>query len=398
MTQYRGHFSDGKTARQHDVLVETTATGLRATTHDGAVAATWPFDTLRLAEEVYHDRPARFRSPAAPDALLTVHDAAILHDITEATPQFRSRNLLGVHHGWRIVGWSAAAFATAGLLIWALPRLAEPVAAIIPQSWEEALGRKVVNDITLFLSDDSAEDRFCHGDVGLTALEDLTGRLAAGVDTPYQFNVRVVRSKVVNAFAAPGGQVVVLKGLLDKAESPEEVAGVLAHEMAHVVERHATEGIVRALGLTAIIAAISGDTASIGGKSAELGATILALSYSRDVETEADRVGVAMLNAADIRADGLAGFFERLSRGNDDNDEDDDEKGEKEMEKEKSATDGANGDKDSSERKNRLLNLFSTHPSGRARAAAIRATGTGQGAAMTSGEWRALKKVCGENE
>ena len=78
-------------------------------------------------------------------------------------------------------------------------------------------------------------------------------------NNPYKFEVTVVKSDVVNAFALPGGYVVVFTGLMKKAETGEEVAGVLGHELNHVLQRHGMERIVKNLGLIAVVSIILGD-------------------------------------------------------------------------------------------------------------------------------------------
>nr|MBI3612912.1 M48 family metallopeptidase [Nitrospirota bacterium] len=105
----------------------------------------------------------------------------------------------------------------------------------IPTEWEQPIG-------------EAARSQFLAGQTvvkegpAVAALQEITKRLAdAASGNPYKFEVTVVRSDIVNAFALPGGYVVVFTGLLKKAESPEEVAGVLAHELNHVLLRHGLE-------------------------------------------------------------------------------------------------------------------------------------------------------------
>ena len=84
----------------------------------------------------------------------------------------------------------------------------------------------------------------------VAAVQEMTHRLTEAIpENPYTFEITVVKSDVVNAFALPGGYIVVFTGLMKKAESPEEVSGVLAHELNHVLQRHGLERIVKQLGL-----------------------------------------------------------------------------------------------------------------------------------------------------
>ena len=121
----------------------------------------------------------------------------------------------------------------------------------------------------------------------------------------------IVESDKVNAYCLPGGYITVFTGLLAKAESADEVAGVVAHEMAHATKRHGLRQVVQSLSLAVAIQALLGDVtgmAALGG-----GIEILIRQgYSRDLESEADAEGLQMMQAAGWSPDGLAAFFERL--------------------------------------------------------------------------------------
>ncbi len=353
---YDGRHSDGRTAARRDVRVSFSGDALVIRAQDNTPVATWKFDDLRLAGEVYRNQPVQLTSATDPDARLSVGDPAF------RTPLFACARHLCARRGpfgerpWlRAAAWGLGAAAFVAALIFALPKLAEPVAALMPVEWENALGEQAV---AKFLE----ETPECAGAAGRRALGRLTGRLAAAVATPYDFTVRVAEVDEVNAFAAPGGQIVIFRGLLEAAGSPDEVAGVLAHEMGHVVERHATEAIVRTIGLSLVFELLVGDASGLVGLGAGIGETLLGLSYSRADEAEADAAAVAMLAAAGIRADGLARFLARL---------------------EEQGGDIPQG-----------LAFLSTHPPGRERAEAVRAAAGAGGPAMPPAEWRALASIC----
>jgi len=116
----------------------------------------------------------------------------------------------------------------------------------------------------------------------------------------------------VNAFAAPGGVIVVFAGLLRDAKSPEEVAGVLAHEIGHVELRHSLKAAIKQLGFQALVSFAFGDLAST--LAGDLVANLTELEFSRDAELEADRYGLARLVAAEVDPRGLPAFFARLAQ------------------------------------------------------------------------------------
>ena len=163
-----------------------------------------------------------------------------------------------------------------------------------------------------------------------------------------------------NAFALPGGWVVVFRGLIEQAEAPEEVAGVLAHEIGHVVHRHGTERIFKALGVRLLVQIVTGGVSDSLMSSA--GEVLLLLSYSREDEAEADAAALDLLAAAGMRNDGLAAFFRRLA----------------ERDAELPAA----------------LRFLSTHPSHGARARDLARPQGPAGEAMSTEDWQALRHIC----
>lgn len=132
--------------------------------------------------------------------------------------------------------------------------------------------------------------------------------------TEIEFTVRVVADDTVNAYALPGGFITVNRGLLVRAERPEEVAGVIAHEMAHVTERHGLERIAQSIGVYAALQLLLGNPEGMLELAAELFAAGTILSYSRSQESEADLVGLDVLRGAQVDPRGMAEFFERMQR------------------------------------------------------------------------------------
>jgi len=126
------------------------------------------------------------------------------------------------------------------------------------------------------------------------------------------FSVTIVESDQVNAFALPGGHIVVFTGLIAKAETPEEVAAVIGHEMAHVTQRHGMRRLVSSVGIIAGFQLLIGDIAGASGAMAELFSLAAINGYSREQETEADLEGIRMLAEAGISPHGAVRFFEKM--------------------------------------------------------------------------------------
>ena len=178
------------------------------------------------------------------------------------------------------------------------------LAIALPDGWRQRLGDAARQSMT-------EGHKQCSDPAGLAALAQLTDRVskAASVSTP--FRVRVYDWSLMNAFAVPGGQIVLTKGLIDKAETADEVAGVLAHEMGHGIELHPETGIIRSIGLAAAVEVMLGGS---GGALANAGLVLAQLDYSRGAERQADQRALELLEGASIAPKGLADFFTRVMK------------------------------------------------------------------------------------
>lgn len=145
------------------------------------------------------------------------------------------------------------------------------------------------------------------------AMQSIVDRLAphAAIDG-LEFEIHVVQSPMINAFALPGGTMVVYTGLIENADNAEQVASVLAHEMAHATKRHGLQRIARSMGIWAGVSLLIGDVGGLIGAGADLFQIASVNSYSRGQETEADEEGARMMHAAGINPSEMAKFFEML--------------------------------------------------------------------------------------
>jgi Zn-dependent protease with chaperone function len=204
------------------------------------------------------------------------------------------------------------------VLAQALPELGDVSGATISPADERRLGERIMRDIRrdpAYLDDPEVADY----------VNTLGARLTARSDAARQeFEFFVVRDPQINAFALPGGFIGIHSGLLIAAQSESEVAGVVAHEIAHVTQRHIArmitqQGQSQLMSLAAMAVAIlaarsNSQVAEAAMVFGQAGVMQSQLNFSRDNEREADRVGVQMLDAAGFDPRGMAAFFERLQR------------------------------------------------------------------------------------
>jgi Zn-dependent protease with chaperone function len=145
------------------------------------------------------------------------------------------------------------------------------------------------------------------------AIETIVSRLAgAAKRSDFEFRVQLVDDAQINAFALPGGQIVVYTGLLKQATRAEQVAGVLGHEMAHVTLRHGVHGAAKQAGLLIAFEVVVGDASGLAGLGEQLALSAATNGYGRGLERAADAEGARMLAASNIDIHGLTEFFAKL--------------------------------------------------------------------------------------
>ena len=186
---------------------------------------------------------------------------------------------------------------------------------ILSESEEIALGREFSREIERDL-------RLYRDPKVVRYVDDLCQTLARHSGRPnIRYYIKVVDTDEVNAFALPGGYLYVNRGLISIAEVESELAGVIAHEIAHVVARHGAKALTRQLGLEIITGIISGrnprGARRIVSQLAGIGGILSMLHHSRTAEREADALAVENLREAGYNPEGVTGFFEKLLEIND---------------------------------------------------------------------------------
>ena len=310
-TSWSGVYYDGRTTTRHPVTIMLAPSGLELHLADGT-RAFWPYRELTQAQGSYSHEPVRLERGDPIAETIVVDDPAFLvalrHFARENAGQFTQPLNRASFTRTIILAGAASIAAIAVVVIWGIPALAELVTPLIPISWEAALGSSLAPQL-------APAERRCTNVRLRDSVDRIVVRLAGTrPDSPYRFQITVVDSPVFNAVAAPGGQIVIYRKLLKFTTTPEDLAGVLAHEMQHVLQRHAMKALVRDLSLAAIVAAVFGDVSGIGAFAVQSARTLTALHYSRETEAEADREGLALLQAARIDPAGMVRFFEVLKK------------------------------------------------------------------------------------
>jgi Zn-dependent protease with chaperone function len=281
-------------------------TVLEITLADGRVAL-WPAGDMLNQPDVAGRTHYVLRWIGDPLARLVTPNPFLLralpHPTRAAPPKGRGR----------LFKWALAAVAAVALQIGVLiPLLADNLAGFIPAEGERALGAATFGHIREALDETGLNPlAVCDTPDGGAALTDLVTRLGPDGGFDPAVTVAVLDHDMINAFALPGGFVVIFRGLIDAADGPDEVAAVLAHEIGHVVSRDPTRHALRSAGSIGVLGLLFGDFA---GGTAVLFLTerLISAQYSQAAENGADDFAHHALAAAGISPGALGQMFESL--------------------------------------------------------------------------------------
>lgn len=365
MSRYPARYYDGLTARSRTVEVEIAATGLAIFDEAGPIIGSWPGEGVRLVERPREGEPVRL-GLAGTTARLIVDDPRIVEPLRQVAPHLLRRHRTSRRTVARIALWAVLAVASlAGIVLVLIPLMSAQLAAVTPDSAKYRLGRTVLVHLVDLLPGPrtTSGGNYCANEDGLAALGRLVERLGADLEDRPTVHAVVVNFRMVNAFALPGGIMVFTRGLLDQAGSPEEIAGIAAHELGHLAHDHSTRALYRSFAVALLIGVLFGDLTG-GTLAGGLAEWLVNTGYSREAERDADAFALERLNAAGIGTQGLADFFVRLEKkhGND---------------------------------SGPLFGLLSTHPATAERLAHIRAAGLpGLRQAMGDEDWTSVRQTC----
>jgi predicted Zn-dependent protease len=309
-------YFDGLRPVPRTALIALTGKGLSLSVDVGPVFF-WDYASIRLPE--HHTIMLRFhreRSGSHTGEMLEIPTGEFATALCARCPslqgsageQARSRN--------RIIGWSMAALASiALLLVYGIPAIANRLGPMVPWSTEVTLGNAVEGQILQQIGN-GGPPRVCTAKAdteGAKALQTLVERLTRHATLPGKPDIKIVDLAMENAFTLPGGKILLMRGLIEKAQSPDEVAGVLAHELGHMVHRDAMRGLIHTGGVSFLIGTLLGDFTGAGALI--LGSKFLIGNrYSRENESEADSFAIEVMTKAggDVRA--LGRFLSRVAR------------------------------------------------------------------------------------
>jgi Zn-dependent protease with chaperone function len=365
MNSGAGIYFDGITSARREAVVELDAAGLKISSHDGHLWALWPYNEIE--ELAAPDNMLRLgRIGSARLERLEIRNPAFAAEIDARAAYVDRTGLLQRRQRMRVIGWSVAATVSLLLVAWfGLPAIAARLAPILPTSVERRLGDAVDLQVRSILDTGKNNAGFECGTAatempGRAALDKMMRRLEDAAALPMALRTNVVRRDEANAIALPGGHVYVFRGLIDKAENADEIAGVIAHEIGHVANRDGTRAMLEGAGLSFLFGMLLGDF--VGGGAVVFAArNVLQSSYSREAEAAADAYGTDLMNKAGGDARALAVILEKTG----------------------GATEPG-------------MKILMDHPETKARVAAINKMAAARPSSpfLEAREWAALKQIC----
>jgi predicted Zn-dependent protease len=361
--EWQAHYLDGKTPVRRAATVQLQPAHLRIAI-EGGEPLYWPYESIRQTQGAYAGEQVRLERGEEFPELLLIGDEDFLRALHHFAPGRAGAFHDPARRQARLRGTIVAGVVSIVLLalvyLYGIPLLAAAVTPWVPISWEEKFGAVIIENIAVANSRCNDPERQQIID---KLMRQLTGALPR---SPYTIHLFVINNPTINALAAPGGYIVVFRGLIEAVQTPDELAGVLAHELQHVLRRHSTRLLLQNFSTGLLMAALVGDVSGLASFGLDAAKNLMLLRYNRSHETEADEAALRTLIAANINPAGMISFFEMLKQKERD--------------------------------ENRYLEYFSSHPSTQARVDRLRAMiaerSPGHAQPLSKQEWQELKTIC----
>ncbi len=305
---FEGSYFDGRTAKSRPCLITLKAEGLLIVFTDdlGPADTFWHLEGVHPAE--FNDAQySKLQFGPYPREVVEVSGRAFYDALRAAYPgtsfTLPSHAVLS-RFGWRglFMGVVVAVAMLGSAYVWLIPFVADQLAQQLPRTVEHQLGAQLA-------------ERSPFGETDAERSADLEGFIRhMRLDPEVVIKARVVRSSMKNAFASIGGHLFFHTALTDSLTRPEQLAGLVAHEYAHVKHRHSLRGLYRASANYIVLGALFGDASGLSGVLLQQAEGLGSLAFNRDQEKQADVTAHLLLAERRLDREGMAELFEVLKR------------------------------------------------------------------------------------
>lgn len=298
-------YSNGRTSG----VLEVTEHGLTFACQSEKVSIS--IDNLSLSIGGASNRLVLISHPGLPDYSFYTSDRSLLdnpllssrHDVRSQVGAIRKRRFINTGVTFGVLALLMLLLVSPFLFMDSLARI---IAANLPESIETQIGEKSFAQY-------SFNHDIMESEEGKAALSSLTSVLTDHLQSKrYSYHFYVISDPDINAFALPGGYVVINSGLIQAADSAEELLGVVAHEISHVSQQHGIRNIISSAGIFLAIQTVFGDVSGLAAVLVDAAPMLINQQYSRDFENDADEKSYQLLRASNINPRGLITFFEKL--------------------------------------------------------------------------------------
>jgi predicted Zn-dependent protease len=301
---------DGRSPRPRSARIHVENGVLVVACEGDAQALHYPLADVRWPERRSHGQ----RQTSLPDGSLLQHADSAEWDTWWAAQGLAEPVVVGWMQSWRatLAALAGTVAFLAAAWVWGVPLLSSTLAHMVPPALEASIGRQGMEQLDRLLLEPSALPRDEQEEVRARFAASLKRAFPDGGVPRWQLSFHASRALGANAFALPGGYIVVTDALVEMLrDQPDAITGVLAHELGHVEHRHGLDLMVRASLVSAMVGVVLGDAS---GFLATVPATLVTQAYSREAEREADEYAAFTLDRAGIAPAVMVAFFERLER------------------------------------------------------------------------------------
>jgi len=302
IAESHGFLLDGESPTPVEVRITLLDTSLRFTQLLQRKSQLWDFADIDWEATRSLNEQLRLKKRDE-DIWLVVTAPALIHEINNERQQWVRRNFWTTHPDLRMaLRASLGTLLVCGSLWLGWPLLTKPIAALVPHSTREWLGNTAQNIVNM--------NNVCTDPAGQAALDQLTARLTINHPELRHIQVVPVHSSMINALTLANDKVLLTSAIIKQATSPDEVAGILAHEFGHIAHRHVLRSVLGEMLMQTLIMVFTGAHSKEVGYANDLTNN----AHSRAFEAEADETAIALLADAKISSHGLAEFFNRIGK------------------------------------------------------------------------------------
>lgn len=306
---FEGKYFDGKSSTGYHAKIQLNSFSIQISYTDNQSnrSVEWMPDKIH-ANDFSSNEKVYLKYGDYPYQYLEVNDSRFVTELKESFSQAKfHKGAYNFLFSTGVIGLVVIALVFIGLLaltyLYILPAAAERIAATVPIEWEKKLGEasfdKMVEDEKI---DEENSKRM---NVFFQQLH---------YSSDYKIEVVVVKDKIVNAYALPGGKIIVYEGILRTLDNYKELTALLSHEFSHVQLLHSTKNIFRSLSSYMLLSVLFGDASGVTAVVIQNANELKQLGYSRSLEEEADKNGLKLMKERNVDPEGMEGLFRALKK------------------------------------------------------------------------------------